>query len=124
MRRFLIRVSLTALFGLLSLTNGFAQFEGTFGIGVQAGYGSDIKSVGGGIHLHYYHTNELRFAPSFNSFIKREGTAMWIVDIDAHYIFPVSVAQSFYPIADLNYSQWSYDEATENKKTVPARRKK
>ena len=92
MRRFLIRMSLSALFGLLSLTNGFAQFEGTFGVGVQAGYGSEIKSVGGGVHLHYYYTNELRFAPSFTRFIERKGTDMWMVETDAHYILPVSVA--------------------------------
>ncbi len=117
-------MSLSALFGLLSLSNGFAQFEGTFGVGVHAGYGSNIKNVGGGIHLHYYYTNELRFAPSFTRFIERKETAMWMVETDAHYILPVSVALSLYPIAGLNYSQWSYDEVMVNQELVSAYRKR
>ncbi|MGI6573499.1 MAG: outer membrane beta-barrel protein [Fermentimonas sp.] len=124
MKRFLIRMSLSALFGLLSLSNGFAQFEGTFGVGVQAGYGSNIKSVGGGMHLHYYHTNELRFAPSFTRFIERKDTDMWMVETDAHYILPVSVALSLYPIAGLSYSQWSYNETMVDQELIPARKER
>ncbi len=122
MRQFLIWMSLSALFGFFSLSNGFAQFEGTIGVGMQAGYGSNINSVGGGAHLHYYHTNELRFAPAFTYFIERKGTDMWMVDADAHYVLPVSVEISLYPIAGLNYSKWTIDEVTINQELIPAKR--
>lgn len=109
---------------MLAIPNGFAQFEGTFGAGLHAGYGGSIKSLGGGVHLHYYHTNEVRFAPSFTSFIERKGNAMWTVDTDAHFILPVSVAISLYPIAGLNYSQWTFDEAVVDESFVPARKER
>lgn len=95
-----------AVFGLLSLSKAAAQFEGTLGMGIHAGYGSVINSPGLGMHLHYYHTNSVRFAPSFTRFLERKGEGMWMVDADAHYILPVSVTASLYPIAGLHYSNW------------------
>lgn len=118
MKRFFL---LFPLVGFLSLSNSFAQFEGTVGMGFHAGYGAGINSLGGGAHIHYYYTNEIRFAPSFTYFIKRKDTGMWMVDADAHYVLPVSVAASLYPIVGINYSQWTFDAATIGKSLVPAR---
>lgn len=90
-----------------------AQFEGTFGLGVHTGYGAEINSIAGGIHAHYYHTNNIRFAPALTYFIPRKGAEMWMIDADAHYILPLSYAVSLYPTAGLHYSKWGYD-ATKN----------
>ncbi|MBF6627309.1 MAG: outer membrane beta-barrel protein [Proteiniphilum sp.] len=100
---------LLILFSLLSLSKLTAQFEGTFGMGVHAGYGAEIKSPGAGIHIHYYQTNNLRFAPSLTWFLERKGEGMWMVDGDAHYMLPLSFSTSLYPIAGVHYSNWSYD---------------
>jgi hypothetical protein len=100
---------LLTLLTLLSLSKASAQFEGTFGIGVHADYGAEINSLGIGAHLHYYRTNTLRFAPAFTYFPERRGEGMWIVDADAHYILPVSVSASLYPVAGLSYSNWTHD---------------
>lgn len=88
-----------------------AQFEGTLGLGIHAGYGAEINSLGGGVHAHYYYTNEIRFAPSVTYFIERKGEKTWMTEADAHYIFPISYVASLYPIAGLNYSQWKYKSA-------------
>ncbi len=85
-----------------------AQFEGTFGMGVHAGYGGEINSPGAGVHAHYYYTNTIRFAPSFSYFPARKGKGLWMTDAEAHYVFPVSYSASLYPIAGLHYSQWKY----------------
>lgn len=113
---------LVCFFSLLFIPKMQAQFEGTFGLGVHAGYGAKINSVGGGLHIHYYHTNNIRFAPSFTSFIERKGEKMWMTDADVHYVFPVSVSASLYPITGLHYSQWKYtppknSNATDNSRT-------
>lgn len=112
--------TLVFLFSLLFIPNMRAQFEGTFGLGVHAGYGTEIGSLGGGAHIHYYYTNEVRFAPSFTYFMERKGDGLWMVDVDTHYILPVSVKASLYPIAGINYSQWKFKEETVQEAFVPA----
>lgn len=101
------------LFLFFSLSKLPAQFEGTFGIGVHAGYGAEINSPGVGAHIHYYHTNNLRFAPSFTRFLERKGEGMWMADADVHYMLPLSISTSLYPIAGVHYSNWSYSNMIE-----------
>lgn len=105
MKKYII---LFVVFTTIFVTQAFAQFEGTVGLGIHAGYGSHINSLSGGVHIHYYRTNRLRFAPAFTYNLPRKGNSMWIVDADAHYIIPVSVSASLYPIAGASYSNWKY----------------
>ncbi len=102
-------IYLSVIFLTLSATKSYAQYEGTFGLGAHAGYGSSIKSAGAGVNLHYYYTNNIRFAPSFTYFLPRKGVNMWEADADAHYVVPVSWLFSFYPIVGLHYSNWKFD---------------
>lgn len=111
MKKLLITFSIITIF---SVTQAFAQFEGTKGMGANAGYGAQINSLGVGAHVHYYHSNNLRFAPSFTYYLPRKGNSMWIIDADAHYVIPVSVSASLYPIAGLTYSNWRYDASAAN----------
>lgn len=103
------RITLFLLFPLLFSSKSFAQFENTVGLGVHLGYGEKVKSVGAGIHLHYYYTNNIRFASSFTYYLPRKNMKVWEVDTDAHYVIPVSWLFSFYPIAGLNYSNRQLD---------------
>lgn len=104
---------LIAVFLMFSLPNVFAQFEGTFGIGLQTGYATEINILGAGMHIHYYRTNNVRIAPSFTYFLERKGTNMWMIDADAHYIIPVSITASLYPIAGIHYSKWEFNADAE-----------
>lgn len=103
-------VILIAIFLFLVLPKTFAQFEGTLGSGVHAGYATEINSLGTGFHLHYYRTNNIRIVPSFTYFLKHKGVNMWTIDADANYIIPVSIIASFYPIAGIHYSNWKIDQ--------------
>ena len=107
-------VVLLALFLTFSIPKILAQFEGTMGIGFQAGYATETNSLGAGMHIHYYRTNNLRIAPSFTYFIERKGENMWMIDADAHYIVPVSITASLYPIAGIHYSKWNFDSINES----------
>ena len=106
-------VVLLALFLTFSIPKILAQFEGTMGIGFQAGYATETNSLGAGMHIHYYRTNNLRIAPSFTYFIERKGENMWMIDADAHYVIPVSITASLYPIAGIHYSNWNFDADSE-----------
>ncbi len=108
-------VLLISFFILTSLPKALAQFEGTFGIGAHAGYGAEVNSLGAGIHIHYYRTNNLRLAPSFTTFLRTNDKSMWMIDGDVHYIIPVSFTASLYPIAGLHYSNWKFDIENEVK---------
>lgn len=112
--------TLVFLSSLLFIPKMQAQFEGTVGIGLHAGYGAEINSVGGGAHIHYYYTNQVRFAPSFTYSLERKDSQMWMAEADAHYILPVTVTASLYPIGGLNYSRWTLDGTLEGETHVPA----
>jgi hypothetical protein len=118
MKRFF---QILTLFLLISIPDLFAQFEGTLGIGAHASYGTEINRPGIGGHLHYYHTNNLRFAPSFTYFPEIKDKGMWMIDADAHYVLPVSITASLYPIGGIHYSNWLFDETTEMPRTTKHR---
>jgi opacity protein-like surface antigen len=105
MKRILL---LSVLFGLLSISKAWPQFEGTVGMGVHVGYANEISSLGTGINLHYYLTNEVRVAPSLIVFSKHKGMQLWMAEADAHYMLPISLTASLYPIAGIHLSNWKY----------------
>lgn len=100
---------IVAFFIALTTPKLYAQFERTIGFGTHIGYETETATLGIGGHLHYYHTNNLRFAPSYTYFFKKKDSHAWSIDADAHYIFPVSITASLYPIAGLHYSNWNLD---------------
>jgi hypothetical protein len=102
-------IFLLTLFSLLSLAKASAQFEGTFGMGVHAAYGAEINSLGAGVHIHYYRTNNVRFVPAMTFFHPRNGVNKWTAEADAHYILPVSPTILFYPIAGLSFLHQNFD---------------
>jgi opacity protein-like surface antigen len=104
-------IGLSVLLLVLYSAVAFAQFEGTVGVGVHAGYGNSAGNIGAGLHLHYYHTNQLRFSPAYTRYLPGKGVSMWEVDADAHYLIPVTWLFSFYPVAGLNYSNRKFDSS-------------
>ena len=111
----LILLFLTAWSGT---QNVFAQYEKTIGLGLHAGYGSHLKNIGGGVHLHYYYTNEIRLAPSFTYFLEKKGNKLWTIDADAHVVVPLNWEISLYPIGGLNY--WCHASHIANTTDTPA----
>lgn len=99
---------LLAVLLVCGLSPVLAQFEGTWGMGVHTGYGMNAKSLAVGGHLHYYLNNNLRVAPSFTYYLPRENKHTWDASLDAHWVIPVSVSASLYPLIGVGYSQWRY----------------
>ena len=92
-----------AVFATLFCVSAFAQ-QGTFAVGAQAVYGSEIKNVGFGVKAQYSFTDPLRAEASFNYFLKKDGVSMWEINANAHYLFDLG-GVSIYPLAGLNYSR-------------------
>ncbi len=107
MKRILLSVLILAVLSISG--KALAQYEKTIGLGVHTGYGHNIKNIGGGVHLHYYCTNEIRFAPSFTYFLERKGNKVWIIDADTHAVLPLTWLLSLYPIGGINYSHSAFD---------------
>ena len=111
----MIRWMVLAIALICSLPTLHAQFEGTWGAGIHTGYASAAARPGAGVHLHYYHTNSLRFVPSFTRYLERRGERMWMAETDLHYILPLSYAASLYPLAGIHYSNWHLDHLTRHR---------
>lgn len=99
MRKILITLGMAII-----TLNAFAQFEGTFGMGGHAKYNAIENDVGAGIHLHYYASNNLRVAPAFTYYYPQKKHQHWEAEANLHYIVPVSVTASLYPLAGVSYA--------------------
>jgi outer membrane protein X len=88
--------------------NGFAQ-KGAKAVGLNLGYGSEIKSIAIGAKFNYGITEQFRVSPSFNYFLKKDGFSGWEVNADAHYLFNVAPKVSVYPLAGLTFTGWTFD---------------
>lgn len=83
---------------------GDTSFGLTFGGGFE-----DINHVTVGIDFRYNLTYEVRLSPSITHFIKNDNLSAWAIDMNAHYVVPLSGQFGFYPLAGLNLSFWKYE---------------
>ena len=87
----------------------YAQ-KGDMSIGVQAGYGSEIESLGLGVNFTYNVTDNIALVPSFDYFFGKDEsgveTSMWDFNADVHYNFTIADKMYAYPLAGLTYTSW------------------
>jgi outer membrane protein X len=88
--------------------NGFAQ-KGEKAVGLNLGYGSEIKTIAIGAKFNYGITDQIRLSPSFNYFFEKDGLSGWEVNADVHYLFSVAPKISVYPLAGLTFTGWTFD---------------
>ncbi len=86
----------------------FAQ-KGETAVGLNLGYGTEVKNVGIGAKFQYNVTDAIRLEPSFNYFLKKDGLSMWDLNANVHYLFPISSKFKVYPLAGLTYTSWKSD---------------
>jgi len=75
-------------------------------IGLNLGYGTEIKSLGIGAKFNYNITDPIQLSPSFNYFLKKDGLSMWELNADVHYLFPITEKLKVYPLAGLTLTGW------------------
>lgn len=102
------KVSLFLLLMTVASLSGLAQ-KGEKAVGLNLGYGSEIKNVAIGVRFNYGITDPIRLSPSFNYFFKKNGFSAWEINADVHYLFNVAPKISVYPLAGLTFISWTFD---------------
>ncbi|WP_455674611.1 porin family protein [Phocaeicola sp.] len=101
---------LIILAGMLVLMacSAFAQ-QGKQAFGFHLGYGTEIESVGIGLKYQYNLTDQIRLEPSADYYFKNDGLSMFDINLNAHYLCPVSSSARLYPIFGFTYTNWNWD---------------
>lgn len=92
---------------LFTTFNSYSQ-QGEKSVGINVVYGTEIKNVGVGARFNYGITDEIRLAPNFNYFIKKDGLSGLEFNADAHYLFEVAPEFKIYPLAGLTCTSWRF----------------
>ena len=99
------KLFLTLTVALVSLCS-YAQ-KGEKAVGINLSYGTEISNIGIGVKGQYNFTDAIRAEASFDYFLKKDGLKMWDINVNAHYLFPVSNKIKVYPLVGVTYSNWS-----------------
>lgn len=103
------RVVVIVLLSVFSLGVFAQKHRGDSSFGLNLGYGFDSENVLLGIDYRFNMTDELRLVPSITHFIKNDFHSAWAIDMNAHYVFPLSEYFGFYPLGGLGLSFWKWD---------------
>ena len=98
------KILLTLCVALVS-TCSFAQ-KGEQKIGLNLSYGTEISNIGLGAKYQYGITDAIRLEGSFDYFFKKDNLSMWDINVNAHYLFPISEKFKVYPLVGLTYTNW------------------
>ncbi len=77
-------------------------------------YGAEIEKFGLGIKGQYNFTDPIRAEVAFDYYMKNHGLKMWDLSANVHYLFPLDVEWSLYPLAGLVYKHVSHDGSDNN----------
>lgn len=83
--------------------------KGKQAVGFHVGYGTEIESVGVGFKYQYNITNPIRIEPSFDYFFENDRLSMFDINLNAHYLCPITNGVKFYPLAGLTFTNWRWD---------------
>jgi len=88
---------------ILMSIGAFAQEPGQMAVGVNGAYGfsSNYKTFGVGAKFQYAFMKEFRAEASGTYFFKKDYVSAWDVNLNAHYLIPISEGVNVYPLAGL-----------------------
>ncbi len=83
--------------------------KGDIAVGLNVGYGTEIKNVGIGIEGQYNITDAIRAEAGFDYFLEKDGLSMWDVNLNFHYLFNVAEKIKVYPLVGITYTNWKFN---------------
>lgn len=92
----------------LGMGTAFAQ-KGEKSVGINFGYGTEINNLGIGAKFQYGITDAIRTEASFDYFLKKDFVSMWDINLNVHYLFPITDKFKIYPLVGLTYTNWKLD---------------
>ncbi|MBR1620828.1 MAG: porin family protein [Prevotella sp.] len=105
MKKLLFTLAIT-----LATISASAQ-KGVKTVGANVSYGTEIKNIGIGVKGQYGITDAIRGEASLDYFFKNDGMSMWDVNLNVHYLFPITEKIKVYPLAGLTFTNWRYEIA-------------
>ncbi len=99
------KLFLAMLIAFVSI-GAFAQ-ENKVSVGAQLSYGSDHERVGLGIKGQYGLIDNIRLEAAFNYFFKQDNISLYDLNVNVHYVIPITEQFSVYPLAGLTYMKAS-----------------
>lgn len=83
--------------------------KGQTAVGANMSYGTEISNIGFGVKGQYGITDAIRVEAGFDYFLKKDACTFWNINLNAHYLFPLSDKLKVYPLVGLTYAHTSVD---------------
>lgn len=81
--------------------------KGDKSVGVNLSYGTEISNLGIGVKGNYGLTDNIRVEAGFDYFLEKDGMKFWDINVNAHYLFPLSDKLKVYPLAGISFSHFN-----------------
>lgn len=78
-------------------------------IGAHVLYGTDASNIGFGVKYQYNITDAIRLEAVGDYYLKKDGFSMFDVNVNGHYLFPLSDKLTVYPLVGINYTHWKQE---------------
>lgn len=103
------KLLVTICVALLSLSAS-AQI-GEQNVGAHLLYGTDMSNIGLGVKYQNNITDVIRIEGVADYYLKKDGFTMFDVNVNGHYLFPLTDKVIAYPLVGINYTHWKQDDS-------------
>ena len=93
------------------ITLGASAQKGEQNIGAHVLYGTDAGNIGFGVKYQNNITDAIRLEAVGNYYLKTDGFSMFDVNVNGHYLFPLSDKVTVYPLVGINYTSWKQENS-------------
>ena len=88
------------------ITLGASAQKGEQNVGAHVLYGTDASNIGLGVKYQNNITDAIRLEAVGDYYLKTDGFSMFDVNVNGHYLFPLSDKVTVYPLVGINYTSW------------------
>lgn len=98
------KIFITLCVVLVSL--GASAQKGEQNIGAHVLYGMQMSNIGLGVKYQNCITDVVRLEAVGDYYLETDGYSMFDVNVNGHYLFPLSDKITAYPLVGINYTNW------------------
>ena len=91
------------------ITLGASAQKGEQNVGAHVLYGTDASNIGLGVKYQNNITDAIRLEAVGDYYLKTDGFSMFDVNVNGHYLFPLSEKVTAYPLVGINYTSWKQE---------------
>ena len=91
------------------ITLGASAQKGEQNVGAHVLYGTDAGNIGFGVKYQNNITDAIRLEAVGDYYLKTDGFSMFDVNVNGHYLFPLSDKVTVYPLVGVNYTSWKQE---------------